>query len=102
MNMSSDPLDIFEGLAQCPSCATLADFGILRCPECGHFHMHIEQREEPSPSEMRPAPEPERKSDQAFYSLNPKGDIPQEEFESDEDSVVDWDGATTDFTVEDS
>jgi len=99
--MAEDPLDVFESLAQCPSCATLAVEGILRCPECGHFHVNIEQRDDPSPVEIRPVAEPDRKSDPAFYSLDPKGDIPEEEFESDEDALTEWEDSTTDFAMED-
>ena len=53
MTDDEDPLRAFDNLASCPSCAALAPKGTTRCPECGAFHMQIEDVETRSPKEQR-------------------------------------------------
>jgi len=92
----SDELDVLKGASYCPNCGSLAHVGNSRCTECGTFHstVHLEEREAPLPSikiEKKPL-EP------SSYSLNPNLAGPDEEFESDEDSVIEWTGGSTDFS----
>ena len=58
MNDDEDPLGAFENLAACPSCAALAPKGTPRCPECGAFHMPIQDAEERIPDDGQRAVEP--------------------------------------------
>jgi len=96
---SEDPLGAFDNLAYCPSCAALAQKGTLRCPECGAFHMPIQDADDRIPVEERTTPEkvPEEPRDPGFYSIDPRGDIPEEHFEGDEDAIADWEGSSVDF-----
>ena len=99
-----DPLGAFDDLATCPSCAALAQIGTPRCPECGAFHMSIEDVEERIPEEERQRPTevtPEEPRDPGFYSIDPRGEIPEEHFEGDEDAITDWEGASVDFDIGD-
>ena len=43
--------------------------------------------------------EPEEPRDPGFYSIDPRGEIPEEHFEGDEEAVTDWDGASVDFDI---
>ena len=100
MTDSEDPLGAFDDLASCPSCAALAQKGTPRCPECGAFHMPIEDAETRIPETERQRPidkEPEEPREPGFYSINPRGEIPEEHFEGDEEAVTDWEGASVDF-----
>ena len=98
-----DPLRTFDDLAQCPSCAALAAKGTPRCPECGDFHMPIEDADDRIPEERRrrAEPVPSKPINPEFYSVDPHGDIPEEVFEADEDAVTDWKDAHMDFGLED-
>jgi hypothetical protein len=94
----SDELDTLKGASYCPNCGSLAPVGNSRCPECGTFHstVHLEEREAPPPSieiEVKPL-------DPSSYSLNPNLAGPDEEFESDDDSVVEWTGGSSDFSFD--
>ena len=99
MTDDEDPLRAFDNLASCPSCAALALKGTTRCPECGAFHMQIEDAETRITEEQRKPTEsiPEEPRDPGFYSVDPRGDIPVEHFEGDEEAVTDWEGASIDF-----
>ena len=99
MGDDEDPLGAFDNLASCPSCAALAAKGTTRCPECGAFHMPIEDAEERVAEDNRRPTESiiEEPRDPEFYSVNPRGEIPVEHFEGDEDAVTDWQGASIDF-----
>ena len=99
MTDDEDPLRAFDNLASCPSCAALAAKGSTRCPECGAFHMQIEDAETRDSEEQRRPTEsiPEEPRDPGFYSVDPRGEIPVEHFEGDEEAVTDWDGASIDF-----
>ena len=99
MTEDEDPLGAFDNLAACPSCAALAPKGTTRCPECGAFHMHIEDAGSRINEEDRRPTEsiPEEPRDPGFYSVNPRGDIPEEHFEGDEEAITDWEGASIDF-----
>ena len=99
MGDDEDPLGAFDNLASCPSCAALAAKGTTRCPECGAFHMAIEDVEPRIPEEDRKPSEsiPEEPRDPGFYSIDPRGEIPVEHFEGDEDAVTDWEGSSVDF-----
>ena len=101
MTDSEDPLGAFDDLASCPSCAALASKGTTRCPECGAFHMPIEDADTRIPEEDRKPSEsiPEEPRDPGFYSIDPRGEIPVEHFEGDEDAVTDWEGASVDFGI---
>ena len=104
MTDSEDPLGAFDDLATCPSCAALAQKGTPRCPECGAFHMSIEDVEERIPEEERQRPTevtPEEPRDPGCYSIDPRGEIPEEHFEGDEDAITDWEGASVDFDIGD-
>ena len=100
MTDAEDPLGAFDDLASCPSCAALAQKGTPRCLECGAFHMPIEDVETRIPETERRRPidnEPEVPRDPGFYSIDPRGEIPEEHFEGDEEAVADWEGASVDF-----
>ena len=99
MTDDEDPLRAFDNLASCPSCAALAAKGTTRCPECGAFHMQIEDADTRISEEQRRPTEsiPEEPRDPGFYSVDPRGEIPVEHFEGDEEAVTDWDGASIDF-----
>ena len=99
MTEDEDPLRAFDNLASCPSCSAFAPKGTTRCPECGAFHMHIEDAETRiSEEERRPTEAiPEEPRDPGFYSVNPRGEIPVEHFEGDEEAITDWEGASIDF-----
>ena len=73
-----DPLGAFDNLATCPSCAALAQKGTPRCPECGSFHMSIEDPDEriQDDESRRPSqPIPEEPRDPGFYSIDPRGTL---------------------------
>ena len=101
MTEDEDPLGAFENLAACPSCAALAPKGTPRCPECGAFHMPIQDAEERIPDENPRAvePHPEEPRDPGFYSIDPRGEIPVEHFEGDEEAITDWEGSSIDFAL---
>ncbi len=65
--------------------------------------MTITDTEERIPAEHRTSAEPaeEKPRDPGFYSVDPRGEIPEEHFEGDEDVVADWDGSSVDFTIGD-
>lgn len=103
MTDSEDPLGAFDDLAACPSCAALAPKGTARCPECGAFHMPIEDAEERISIDERRTVEsiPDEPRDPGFYSIDPRGEIPEEHFEGDEDAITDWEGSSVDFDLGD-
>tara|TARA_X000001036_G_scaffold438307_1_gene485785 strand:+ start:1125 stop:1328 length:204 start_codon:yes stop_codon:yes gene_type:complete len=43
----------------------------------------------------------EEPRDPGFYSIDPRGEIPEEHFEGDEDAITDWDGSSVDFDIGD-
>ena len=61
--------------------------------------MQIEDVETRIPEDDRKPSEsiPEEPRDPGFYSIDPRGEIPVEHFEGDEDAVTDWEGASIDF-----
>jgi predicted ATP-dependent serine protease len=93
-----DPLKTLDSASQCPNCATVHSKGLSRCPECGTFHsgVHLEERL-PPPQNSREAYIP---PDPSSYSLDPSKHKPDEEFEGDEKSVVNWKGGSSDFSFE--
>ena len=96
--MSSDPLNALRGTSFCPVCGCIEKSGSVRCAECGTFHsvVHLEERDAPPPSMEKPSPI----VDPVSYSLAPGGDqIPIESFEE-SDSVTNWEGGSTDFTMD--
>ena len=99
MNDIEDPLRAFDDLAYCPSCYALAPKGTPRCLECGSFHMPMIDADERIPVEERtnPIPVPDETRDPGFYSMDPRGEIPEEFFEGDEEAITDWEGASVDF-----
>ncbi|MBN74332.1 MAG: hypothetical protein CMA73_01430 [Euryarchaeota archaeon] len=103
MTDEEDPLGAFDNLAYCPSCSCLAPRGTPRCLECGSFHMPIIDAEERIPVEERVSSSPvvEEPRDPGFYSIDPRGEIPEEFFEGDEDVVSEWEGASIDFGLGD-
>ncbi len=103
MTDGEDPLRAFDNLAYCPSCSALSTKGAPRCLECGAFHMRIVDAEERIPVEEREnvAPITEEPKDPGFYSIDPRGEIPEEHFEGDEDAITDWEGASIDFAIGD-
>lgn len=103
MSSEEDPLGAFDNLAYCPTCSSLAEIGTPRCLECGAFHMPIIDAEERIPIEERTVTEAvvEETRDPGFYSIDPRGEIPEEFFEGDEDAITDWEGASIDFGLGD-
>ena len=96
------PIDLFEGQSVCPNCAAIAPVGTAKCPECGTFHITIQDDERDDIDDVEPLPLPDKESrDPGFYSINPRESIPIEHFESDEDAVTDWKGSSIDFGLED-
>ena len=65
--------------------------------------MPIIDAEERIPVEERvsSAPVVEEPRDPGFYSIDPRGEIPEEFFEGDEDAVTEWEGASIDFGLGD-
>ena len=65
--------------------------------------MTIEDSDDREPVERRPSAEKleEKPRDPGFYSVDPRGEIPEEHFEGDEDVVADWEGSSVDFTIGD-
>ena len=61
--------------------------------------MPIQDADDRIPVEERTTPEkiPEEPRDPGFYSIDPRGDIPEEHFEGDEDAITDWGGSSVDF-----
>lgn len=61
--------------------------------------MLIVDAEDRIPVEERSVAEPivEETRDPGFYSIDPRGEIPEEFFEGDEDAITDWEGASIDF-----
>ena len=98
IKMSKDELLKFKELAYCPSCGCIDQRGAYRCLECGAFHSgaHLVERDAPPPEAII---EPEI-VDPSAYSLGPSGEIIEESFEQ-SDSVVEWSGGSTDFSVAD-
>ncbi|MDP6906462.1 MAG: hypothetical protein QF440_03495 [Candidatus Thalassarchaeaceae archaeon] len=100
-----DPLSKFDNLAVCPSCSTLAEIGTTRCPECGAFHIQIDYEEKPEDDvksiDIAPQSIKEDLRDPEFYSVDPRGEIPVEHFDGDEDVVTDWEGSSIDFDIGD-
>ena len=96
--MSTDPLNALRGTAFCPVCGCIGKSGSVSCAECRTFHSsaHLEEREAPPPSQEAPT----QLVDPVAYSLTPGADqIPVESFEE-SDSVISWEGGSTDFTVD--
>lgn len=96
--MAKDPLDVYVSLASCPNCGCFERKGTVRCSECGTFHsgIHMEERtapETPEPIQREPI-------DPSAYSLSTTQALPEESFEEAED-LVNWDGGSSDFTMED-
>lgn len=91
-----DRLDVLVGKESCPVCGSISQKGTARCPECGTFHsgIHLEERDAPPPEERFA----DREIDPSDYSMNPDIAIANEEFESDDNSVKNWKGGTTDFS----
>jgi hypothetical protein len=44
---------------------------------------------------------PDEPRDPGFYSIDPRGEIPEEHFEGDEDAITDWEGSSVDFDLGD-
>jgi hypothetical protein len=63
--------------------------------------MPIEDAETRIPVEdRRPTEETqEEPRDPGFYSIDPRGEIPEEHFEGDEEAITDWDGSSVDFDI---
>ena len=61
--------------------------------------MPIVDAEDRIPVEERSVAEPivEETRDPGFYSIDPRGEIPEEFFEGDEDAITDWEGSSIDF-----
>lgn len=97
--LMTDELDILIGKEYCPVCASIYQKSTQRCPECGTFHsgVHLEDREPPSPEERVAA----REVEPTDYSINPNTAITNEEFDSDDSSVKNWTGGSTDFSFVD-
>lgn len=96
--MSKDPLLAYADLAACPTCGCLERRGAVRCGECGTFHAGVmmEERQAPDASMVVDrAP-----IDPAAYSLSGSQAVPDETFEESEE-IVNWDGGSSDFTMED-
>ena len=95
----ADELDILIGKEYCPVCASIYQKNTQRCPECGTFHsgVHLEDREPPTPEERVTA----REVEPTDYSINPNTAITSEEFDSDDASVKNWTGGSTDFSFVD-
>ena len=95
----TDELDILIGKEYCPVCASIYQKNTQRCPECGTFHsgVHLEDREPPTPEERVAA----REVEPTDYSINPNAAITDEEFDSDDSSVKNWTGGSTDFSFVD-
>lgn len=96
--MSEDILEQFNGLSVCPNCGCIDQKGAYRCLGCGTFHSgaHLVEREAPPVSQEVDIPVVEPSA----YSLGPKGEIIEESFEQ-SDSVREWSGGSTDFSVDD-
>lgn len=94
--MDEDKLSYFNNLAYCPACGCIDQKGAYRCLGCGTFHSgaHLVEREAPPPEAQIEA----EIVDPSAYSIGPKGEIIEETFEQ-SDSVVQWSGGSTDFTV---
>ena len=100
MSSEEDPLAIFDDTAICPDCSTIIPLGMARCPECGAFHVSIDEPEERPVDDREPVEYIEKESrDPGFYSINPTEEIPVEHFEGDDDAVTDWDGSSIDFAL---
>ena len=63
--------------------------------------MPIEDAETRIPvEERRPAEKvQEEPRDPGIYSNDPRGEIPEEHFEGDEEAITDWDGSSVDFGI---
>ena len=59
--------------------------------------MPIEDAESRIPVEDRRSVEKveEEPRDPGFYSIDPRGEIPEEHFEGDEEAITDWDGSVS-------
>ena len=96
--MRKDPLLAYADLAACPTCGCLERRGAVRCGECGTFHAGVvmEERQAPDTSMVVDrAP-----IDPAAYSLSGSQPVPDETFEESEE-IVNWEGGSSDFTMED-
>lgn len=94
----TDPLDSYAELAACPTCGCLERKGTVRCAECGTFHAGI-QLEERIVSDTTVTIE-RGPIDPSAYSLSGNHAVPDEVFEETEE-IVNWDGGSSDFTMED-
>ena len=63
--------------------------------------MPIQDAEERIPDDGQRAvePQPEEPRDPGFYSIDPRGEIPVEHFEGDEEAITDWEGSSIDFAL---
>ncbi|MEC7178553.1 MAG: hypothetical protein VXW28_04580 [Candidatus Thermoplasmatota archaeon] len=97
--MSSDELDLFVNMAECPACGCIDYKGSFRCLGCGAFHStaHLVEREAPLPEQRI---SDEILLDPRAYSMGPNQKIIEEEFEQSKD-VVSWQGGSTDFKFTD-
>lgn len=98
IKMVKDKLLDLQNLAYCSACGCIDQKGAYRCLECGTFHSgaHLVEREAPPPDSQIEV----EIVDPSAYSIGPNGEIIEETFEQ-SDSVVQWSGGSTDFTVVD-
>lgn len=97
--MTSDPLDSFDNMSECPVCGCIERKGSFRCIGCGSFHStaHLVERDAPV---LESRVVDEVSLDPLAYSMGPNQEIIEEEFEQSED-VKSWEGGSTDFSFDD-
>ena len=97
--MTSDKLDSFKNMAECPACGCIEHKGSFRCLGCGSFHstVHLVERDAPPPEQRFVE---EVALDPRAYSMGPNQEIINEEFEQSND-VTSWQGGSTDFKFSD-
>ena len=98
--MMDDPILDFHSLQVCPSCGGYEPQGSQKCYECGEFHGAGLLTQEP-PVNLGIPESPLTADLLVAYSLNPTGQILQEEFESDESKLKSWKGGGSNFSLGD-
>tara|TARA_B100000214_G_C23574468_1_gene448868 strand:+ start:192 stop:494 length:303 start_codon:yes stop_codon:yes gene_type:complete len=96
----NDPISDFHNLQVCPSCGGYEPLDSQKCYECGEFHGAALLSQEP-PKISSNHENPINPELLIAYSLNPSGQIVQEEFESDESNLKSWTGGGSDFALGD-
>jgi hypothetical protein len=98
----SDLLSKFDELESCPDCGCLTKNSVMRCPECGLFHVDLNDLGDRDPPPVTPVVIQKADLDPSLYSLNPSAPLPVQEEEEQElhDPTKTWGESNSDFAAD--